>query len=78
MSEERYNGYANRRGGERVKPLATITVPEGDEGTAYVITLPDGRAFTITETGTLYAELAHIIDHAAGDCDDPTCEDTLR
>ena len=42
--------------------IATITNPAGCEGTAYRITLPDGRSAVVDETGDTYAELAGILD----------------
>lgn len=42
--------------------LLTVTIPKGNEGTAYRLTLADGESKIIDETGDQYAELAGIID----------------
>lgn len=47
------------------RTVVTVTVPPGSEGTAYRLTLPDGRSAVIDETGDAYGNLAAIID----DCD---------
>lgn len=57
--------------------IVTVEQPADGEGVSYTLTLPNGAKALITETGSLYAELAHVIDHAFGDCDDETCEDRL-
>jgi hypothetical protein len=42
--------------------VAAITVPPGDEGTAYRLRLPNGRSAVIPETQDEYGELAAILD----------------
>ena len=42
--------------------IVTITNPEGCEGTAYRLTLPNGRSVVVAETGEFYMILANLID----------------
>lgn len=44
--------------------VTTITIPPGDEGVAYRLTLPDGRNVIVDEGGDVYCEIAGILDDA--------------
>jgi hypothetical protein len=47
--------------------VALITTAPGDEGTAYTLTLQDGRQARISENEPEYHQIAAIIDGAFGD-----------